>query len=159
LRLLAQDALKYRRQVLALKQFFSTQGCTVWLLDDKTSQLGDLQLHSITHGVIELDQRVQEYGVEQRRLRVVKMRGVKFAGGHHDFKLDTGGITIYPRLVAAQHRREFETCPQTTGVPEPGAGNQHIAGRPFRRGQDHDGGAVRARRARARGVCQIHAVR
>ncbi|MDQ7981611.1 ATPase domain-containing protein [Paraburkholderia sp. SARCC-3016] len=118
LRLLAQDALKYRRQVLALKQFFSTQGCTVWLLDDKTSQLGDLQLHSITHGVIELDQRVQEYGIEQRRLRVVKMRGVKFAGGHHDFKLDTGGITVYPRLVAAQHRREFGDLPQTTGVPE-----------------------------------------
>lgn len=85
LRLLAQDALKYRRQVLALKQFFSSRGCTVWLLDDKTSQLGDLQLHSITHGVIELDQRMQEYGAEQRRLRVVKMRGIKFVGGQHDF--------------------------------------------------------------------------
>ncbi|QYD73026.1 AAA family ATPase [Paraburkholderia edwinii] len=118
LRLLAQDALKYRRQVLALKQFFSTQGCTVWLLDDKTSQLGDLQLHSITHGVIELDQRVQEYGTEQRRLRVVKMRGTKFAGGNHDFKLDTGGITVYPRLVAADHRRHFGATAQSTGVTE-----------------------------------------
>ncbi|ACC75037.1 ATPase domain-containing protein [Paraburkholderia phymatum] len=118
LRLLAQDALKYRRQVLALKQFFSTRGCTVWLLDDKTSQLGDLQLHSITHGVIELDQRVQEYGAEQRRLRVVKMRGIKFVGGHHDFRLDTGGITVYPRLVAASHRREFNNTAQSTGVKE-----------------------------------------
>ncbi|GAB2899306.1 ATPase domain-containing protein [Paraburkholderia jirisanensis] len=118
LRLLAQDALKYRRQVLALKQFFSTRGCTVWLLDDKTSQLGDLQLHSITHGVIELDQTVQEYGTEQRRLRVVKMRGIKFVGGKHDFTLDTGGITVFPRLVAAAHRREFVNVAQSTGVPE-----------------------------------------
>jgi len=118
LRLLAQDALKYRRQVLALKQFFSTRGCTVWLLDDKTSQLGDLQLHSITHGVIELDQSVQEYGTEQRRLRVIKMRGIKFAGGKHDFTLDTGGITVYPRLVAAAHRREFSNAAQSTGVKE-----------------------------------------
>ncbi|MEI5997091.1 AAA family ATPase [Paraburkholderia bengalensis] len=118
LRLLAQDALKYRRQVLALKQFFSTLGCTLWLLDDKTSQPGDLQLHSITHGVIELDQAVPAYGVEQRHVRVVKMRGIKFAGGYHDFRLDTGGITVYPRLVAAVHRREFEAAARSTGVPE-----------------------------------------
>jgi circadian clock protein KaiC len=118
LRLLAQDALKYRRQVLALKQFFSTRGCTVWLLDDKTSQVGDLQLHSITHGVIGLDHLVQEYGTEQRRLRVAKMRGVKFAGGNHDFTLDTGGITVYPRLVAAAHCREFDAEAQSTGVAE-----------------------------------------
>ncbi|CAM2157236.1 circadian clock protein KaiC [Pararobbsia alpina] len=118
LRLLAQDALKYRRQVLALKQFFLTQGCTVWLLDDKTTRLSDLQLHSITHGVIELDQQLQDYGTEQRRLRIVKMRGVKFAGGYHDFRLDTGGITVYPRLIAAKHRREFDAASQTTGVEE-----------------------------------------
>src|ERR1700761_3120222 len=118
LRLLAQDALKYRRQVLALKQFFSTRGCTVWLLDDKTSQLGDLQLHSITHGVIELDQSVPEFGTEQRRLRVIKMRGIKFVGGKHDFTLDTGGITVFPRLVAAAHRREFDNSAHSTGVRE-----------------------------------------
>jgi circadian clock protein KaiC len=118
LRLLAQDALKYRRQVLALKQFFSTLGCTLWLLDDKTSQPGDLQLHSITHGVIDLDQTVPAYGVEQRRLRIVKMRGIKFAGGYHDFRLDTGGVTVYPRLVAAIHRRDFNPSAQSTGVPE-----------------------------------------
>lgn len=118
LRLLAQDALKYRRQVLALKQFFTTQGCTVWLLDDKSSQPGDLQLHSITHGVIDLDQTAQEYGVEQRRLRVVKMRGIKFVGGYHDFRLDTGGITVYPRLIAAAHFRQFDASVQSTGVAE-----------------------------------------
>jgi circadian clock protein KaiC len=118
LRLLAQDALKYRRQVLALKQFFATRGCTVWLLDDKTSQPGDLQLHSITHGVISLDQLVHEYGAEQRRLRIAKMRGIKFIGGHHDFQLDTGGITVFPRLVAASHHREFSPLNQSTGVVE-----------------------------------------
>lgn len=118
LRLLAQDALKYRRQVLALKQFFTTQGCTVWLLDDKSSQPGDLQLHSITHGVIELAHLTQDYGTDQRRLRIVKMRGVKFVGGYHDFRLDTGGITVFPRLVAASHFREFASDARSTGVPE-----------------------------------------
>ncbi|WP_322102224.1 ATPase domain-containing protein [Paraburkholderia sp. J41] len=118
LRLLAQDALKYRRQVLALKQFFATQGCTVWLLDDKTSQPGDLQLHSITHGVIGLDHVTQDYGTDQRRLRIVKMRGIKFVGGYHDFRLDTGGITVFPRLVAASHFRQFDDATQSTGVRE-----------------------------------------
>lgn len=118
LRLLAQDPLKYRRQVLALKQFFSNQGCTVWLLDDKSSQPGDLQLHSITHGVIELDHVTQEYGTDPRRLRIVKMRGIAFVGGYHDFRLDTGGITVYPRLVASSHFRQFDIAERSTGVPE-----------------------------------------
>jgi circadian clock protein KaiC len=118
MRLLAQDALKYRRQVLALKQFFAHQGCTVLLLDDKTSGPGDLQLHSISHGVISLDQAAQDYGSERRRLRVVKMRGIKFRGGLHDIVLDTGGITVYPRLVAAEHHREFLATAKSSGVDE-----------------------------------------
>ncbi|MDQ2780682.1 MAG: circadian clock protein KaiC, partial [Pseudomonadota bacterium] len=104
MRLLAQDPLRYRRQVLALKQFFSTRACTVLLLDDKTSEPGDLQLHSISHGVISLEQVIQQYGTESRRLRVVKMRGQKFQGGQHDFLLDTGRVAVFPRLVASQHR-------------------------------------------------------
>lgn len=115
MRLLAQNSLRYRRQILALKHFFSTRKCTVLLLDDKTSEPGDLQLHSIAHGVITLEQQLQEYGVERRRLRVVKMRGVKFAGGAHDISLDTGGIEVYPRLVAADHHREFSNIPVSTG--------------------------------------------
>ena len=104
MRLLAQDPLRYRRQVLALKQFFSTRACIVLLLDDKTSEPGDLQLHSISHGVISLEQTVQPFGTESRRLRVVKMRGQKFQGGGHDFALDTGRVAVFPRLVASQHR-------------------------------------------------------
>ena len=106
MRLLAQDPLRYRRQVLALKQFFATRQCTVLLLDDKTSDPGDLQLHSICHGVISLEQTVQEYGTESRQVRVVKMRGHKYQGGKHDFVLDTGRVAVFPRLVASRHRAE-----------------------------------------------------
>ena len=104
MRLLAQDPLRYRRQVLALKKFFSDQGCTVVLLDDRSSSDTDQQLHSIAHGVINLEQSVDQYGPERRRLRVLKMRGIRFRGGDHDFVLDTGGISVFPRLVAAEHR-------------------------------------------------------
>lgn len=118
MRLLSQNALKYRRQVLALKQFFVNKGCTVLLLDDRTSEGGDLQLHSICHGVISLDQDIQEYGSERRRLRIAKMRGIEFRRGVHDFDLGKGGITVYPRLVAAEHHREFSNSPKSTGVVE-----------------------------------------
>jgi circadian clock protein KaiC len=104
MRLLAQDPLRYRRQVLALKKFFSDQGCTVLLLDDRSSRDTDQQLHSIAHGVINLEQATDQYGPERRRLRVMKMRGIKFRGGEHDFALDTGGLSVFPRLVAAEHR-------------------------------------------------------
>lgn len=106
MRLLAQDPLRYRRQVLALKKFFADQGCTVMLLDDRSSSDTDQQLHSIAHGVISLEQSVDQYGPERRRLRVLKMRGIRFRGGDHDFILDTGGISVFPRLVAAEHREE-----------------------------------------------------
>lgn len=118
LRLLAQNPLRYRRQILALKNYFATRKCTVVLLDDKTSGPADLQLHSIAHGVITLEQTTQEFGKERRRLNVVKMRGIKYRGGFHDFVLDTGGITVFPRLVAAEYGREFSAVPQSTGNPE-----------------------------------------
>ncbi len=107
LRLLAQSPLRYRRQILALKHFFSICKCTVMMLDDRTSDPGDLHLHSIAHGVITLELRAYDFGPERRRLQVVKMRGVKFRGGYHDFKLETGGLKVYPRLVAAEHHRKF----------------------------------------------------
>ncbi|RYF36071.1 MAG: DUF2075 domain-containing protein, partial [Comamonadaceae bacterium] len=93
MRLLAQDPLRYRRQVLALKKFFSDHGCTVLMLDDRSSADTDQQLHSIAHGAISLEQAVDQYGPERRRLRVLKMRGIKFRGGEHDFVLDTGGLS------------------------------------------------------------------
>jgi circadian clock protein KaiC len=107
LRLLAQSPLRYRRQVLALKHFFAARQCTVVLLDDLTASQNDLQLHSIAHGVVMLEQTAGDYGGERRRVRVVKMRGIRYRGGYHDFTIETGGLRIYPRLVAAEHHRPF----------------------------------------------------
>lgn len=118
IRLLARDSLRYRRQVLALKQFFSGRDTTVLLLDDRTTQSEDLQLHSVTHGVIRLEHLAIDYGAERRRLRVVKMRGTDFQGGFHDFKIRTGGVTIFPRLVAAEHHRPFRNELVSSGVAE-----------------------------------------
>ena len=108
MRLLAQSPLRYRRQVLALKHFFASRQCTVVLLDDLSAQQNDLQLHSISHGVVLLEQLAIDYGSERRRLRVVKMRGIEFRGGFHDFTIERGGLLIYPRLVAAEHHAAFD---------------------------------------------------
>jgi circadian clock protein KaiC len=117
MRLLAQNPLRYRRQVLALKKFFDERNTTVMLLDDRSARETEQQLHSIAHGVIALEQAVDQYGPERRRLRVIKMRGIPFRGGEHDFVLDTGGIRVYPRLVAAEHRHVTEFSIVSTGTP------------------------------------------
>lgn len=103
IRLLAQGALRFRRQVLALKHFFAQHGCTVLFLDDLTEMIDDLSLHSLAHGVVRLEQLAMTYGAERRRLRVHKMRGRKFHGGYHDFIIRSGGLDIFPRLVASDH--------------------------------------------------------
>lgn len=108
LRLLAQSPLRYRRQILALKHFFAGRRSTVVLLDDLTAHQNDLQLHSIAHGVVLLEQLAIDYGAERRRLRVVKMRGIPFKGGFHDFTIEHGGLEVYPRLVAAEHHKNFD---------------------------------------------------
>jgi circadian clock protein KaiC len=108
LRLVAQSTIRYRRQVLALKQFFGGRNCTVLLLDDETGEGKDGQLESIAHGVIRLEQLANQYGAERRRLRVIKMRGVAFRGGYHDFSIRKGGLDVFPRLVAAEHQAGFE---------------------------------------------------
>jgi circadian clock protein KaiC len=105
LRLLAGTPLRYRRQILALKQYFANRQCTVLLLDDLTATDRDLQVQSIAHGVIHLDQLQPEYGSQRRRLRVMKYRGVHFRGGFHDFAILRGGLRVFPRLVAAEYRR------------------------------------------------------
>lgn len=97
LRLLAQNPLRYRRQILALKQFFSGRDCTVILLDDKTSTHEDLQVQSIAHGVLTLESIPSEYGDERRRLRVKKLRGRQYIAGYHDFEIVPGGLSIFPR--------------------------------------------------------------
>jgi circadian clock protein KaiC len=118
MRLLAQNPLRYRRQVLALKSFFASRNCTVLLLDDRSADHDDLQLHSIAHGVVSLEQMVDQYGPERRRLRVIKMRGIPFRGGEHDFSLETGGLSVFPRLIAAEHRAEFDATLVSTGTQE-----------------------------------------
>lgn len=103
-RLLAGNPLRYRRQILALKQFFSGRHCTVLLLDDMTSTSHDLQVQSIAHGAVRLEQLHPEYGSERRRLIVLKYRGVQFRGGFHDYTIKRGGIEVYPRLMATSER-------------------------------------------------------
>lgn len=116
LRLLAQNPLRYRRQILALKQFFSTRACTVILLDDRTSQPGDLQLHSIAHGVISLEQSATGFGAERRRLQIIKMRGISYSGGYHDFAIRYGGMQVFSRIVAAPDVDRYEHRRLGTGV-------------------------------------------
>ena len=106
-RLLAQSSLRYRRQILALKQFFTGRKTTVLLLDDMTAEGHDLQLQSIAHGVITLEQLAPVYGAARRRLRVVKFRGTSYRGGYHDFSIEEEGVVVYPRLVAAEHGAAF----------------------------------------------------
>jgi circadian clock protein KaiC len=103
LRLLAQSSLRYRRQILALKQFFLGRNCTVLLLDDRTAEGPDLQLQSIAHGVISLDHQAPKYGHALRQLRVVKFRGSDFSSGHQDMRIRRGGIEVFPRLDTAPH--------------------------------------------------------
>jgi circadian clock protein KaiC len=118
LRLLAHSPLRYRRQVLALKHYFTSRQCTVILLDDLSSQQNDLQLHSIAHGVVMLEQTAIDYGAERRRLRVVKMRGIKFRGGYHDFVIEKGGLRVFPRLIAADHHLTFDEEFTSSGIAE-----------------------------------------
>jgi circadian clock protein KaiC len=116
LRLLAQSSLRYRRQILALKQFFVGRHCTVVMLDDRTAEGPDLQLHSIAHGVIALDSNSPAYGPSRRELEVLKFRGSDFVSGYHDFTIREGGLIVFPRLVSAQHPASFKSESIASGV-------------------------------------------
>ena len=116
MRLLARDPLRFRRQILALKQFFIGRECTALLLDDHTSETSDRQLESLAHGVVTLEHDSPDYGAPQRRLRLLKLRGVKYIGGYHSFSIETGGIKIFPRLVAREHHQAFASRPLASGV-------------------------------------------
>jgi len=117
LRLLARDSLRYRRQILALKQYFSGRKCTVLLLDDRTAEGHDLQLQSIAHGVILMESVEREYGIKRRRLEVKKLRGSRFREGFHDYTIKRGGVEVYPRLVAAEHFFTFTPTQLKSGLP------------------------------------------
>lgn len=120
-RLIAETPLRYRRQLLNLKHQFAKHGTTVLLLDDKMNKAGsgaDPHVLSLTHGVIHLEQLAPEYGTSRRRLQVMKMRGVKFREGYHDYSILTGGLRIFPRLVAAEHHLDFKPESVPSGVAE-----------------------------------------
>jgi circadian clock protein KaiC len=117
LRLLAGSALRYRRQILTLKQFFAGRRSTVLLLDDLTATDHDLQVQSIAHGVVRLEQIASDFGGERRRLRVVKFRGRRFRAGYHDFIIQPGGLEVFPRLVAFEHRQPRATERLSSDLP------------------------------------------
>lgn len=118
LRLLAGNALRYRRQLLALKQYFTGKNCTVLLIDDRVEVTRDLEAKTIAHGVILLQQLAPEYGGERRRLRILKLRGVSFRGGYHDFTIKRGGLEVYPRIIAAEDRQGMHTGQLSSGLKE-----------------------------------------
>ena len=118
IRLLAQSSLRYRRQILALKHYFTRFETTVLLLDDLTADVADKTVHSVAHGVIRLEELAPAYGAERRRTRVVKYRGVKFRGGYHDMTITTGGVNVFPRLVASEPRTAFPRARFSSGIPE-----------------------------------------
>jgi len=117
-RLLAREPIRYRRQILALKQFFVGRHSTVLLLDDRSGYQPDLQVQSISHGVLRLEYFVGEWGAERRRIQITKLRGVKYRGGYHDVRIETGGLRVYPRVVASDQAGEPRLTPVLSGIDE-----------------------------------------
>ncbi len=116
IRLLAQSSLRYRRQILALKHYFSKSGATVLLLDDLTADVLDKTVHSVVHGVIHLEELSPSYGSERRRVRILKYRGQAYRGGYHDFVIRTGGVAVFPRLRAIEHKTSFKRDTLSSGI-------------------------------------------
>lgn len=118
MRLLAGDPLRYRRQMLLLKQHFTRQNCTVLLLDDLVERQEDIQLQSICHGVIRLQRMPMKYGADRRQLTVLKLRGSNYLGGPHDCRIVTGGLQIFPRLVPTADGNSFTPQIAGSGIKE-----------------------------------------
>ena len=118
MRLLARDPLRYRRQILGLKQFFAGRGCTVLLLNEDAASDRDPHVQSICHGVIHLQQSMQDFGLVRRRLQISKLRGVPYIGGFHDFKIETGGIRVFPRLETDRQARALSKEMLKSGLKE-----------------------------------------
>src|SRR3954468_14568632 len=118
IRLLAQSSLRYRRQILAIKHYFAKFDTTVILLDDLTADVADKTVHSVAHGVLRLQELAPNYGAERRRARVIKYRGVKFRGGYHDATITTGGLNVFPRLVASEYRANLTRTTLSSGISQ-----------------------------------------
>ena len=118
LRLLSQSPLRYRRQILALKARATSLGTTILLIDTLTGGGPEMLLESVVHGVVTLEQLSPLYGAERRRLRISKLRGRRYRGGYHDMVIRTGGLVVFPRLVAGEHHHRYQRAPVSSGVPE-----------------------------------------
>ena len=118
MRLLAQNPLRYRREILRLKQRLGELGATVLLLDDRTSQGTDVQVHSLVHGALSLSAAPLKYGIFRRSMAVTKLRGVSFREGNHDYVIETGGLRIFPRLVASEHHTPYRKTLALSGNRE-----------------------------------------
>jgi len=119
-RLMAETPLRYRRQLLTLKQEFAKMNSTVLLLDDRMSKQAVIDPHvlSLTHGVLEMEQLSPDYGTSRRRLRISKLRAVKFREGYHDYIIATGGLRVFPRMIAAEHHTKFRHQPVSSGIKQ-----------------------------------------
>lgn len=117
LRMLAKDPLRYRRQILSMKDFLADQKCTVLLLDDRTSRDQDLQLYSVVHGVICMNKIPREYGKARRQIEISKLRGSPYREGAHDYTIATGGVLVFPRLIAAETRNQQRSEVISSGIP------------------------------------------
>lgn len=118
IRLLAKDPLRYRRQLMTLKRFFLQNRCTAILIDDKIERRDDDVAQTLVHGIIALEKITPNYGTTRRRLSIEKLRGVRYAEGYHDYRIKTGGMEVYPHLVAASHSRTTAEAPLSSGVTE-----------------------------------------
>lgn len=118
MKLLARDALRYRRQLVAFKQYVLTRGSTALLLDVSPPSPAEHQFHTLAHGVIALERETPAYGRERRRLRIAKLRGVSFHGGLHDYVIRPGGLTVFPCLVADDHGYTVHEGVVASGIPE-----------------------------------------
>jgi circadian clock protein KaiC len=116
MRLLSGSPLIYRRQLLALKEFFAERHATVVLLDDRSSPFGDVQPESLVGGNVVLERTLPQYGRARRRLHVTKIRGSNFREGYHDYEIVQGGVVVHPRLVAAEHHEKFTRAAYPGGV-------------------------------------------
>ncbi len=157
-RMLAKDPLRYRRQILSLKEY-APENCTVLLLDDRSSRYADLELHSIVHGVVSMSRVPREYGKTIRRVEVTKLRGCAFREGYHDYMIRSGGVVVFPRLVAAEytdmHQNELDGHQRRSGARRlsgwrAGSRDQHPADRSGRMWQDHDSASLAHYGSRAR---------
>ena len=117
LQMLAGDPLKYRRQILGLKRYFTARQHTVMLLDDRSNNREDLQIQSVAHGVVAMESMPRNFGITRRRLEVKKLRGSRFREGFHDYNILTGGLVVYPRLVASEHHYEIKRERLDSGLP------------------------------------------